>query len=288
MSRTLLRRMADNFPGPPGGPPGSSAEAAQSGSRPGRALLVAVLLVLGGAVLGLLGGVIWAAAAPRVGYQVYTLNPPTAYATNPETTAFIAADGIYTFIAVGGGALLGLAGYFFGVRRYGPVPMAGIVIGAVAAAFLARWLGPVLTGQNTFNKTLGSSKPGTLLHAPITLGAQGALAFWPVAAAFVAGGLELLSVMRARQALQADGAPVTGFGRHSRPGRGGQLWRTGPRPGAAPPQPPAPPQPQVQSQPPAQPWPDQPAVRAHQHWADPAPGGSQSSRPDEELPDPRD
>jgi hypothetical protein len=316
VSRTLLRRMADNFQRPQGGPPGFSADSAQSGSRPGRALLVAVLLVVGGVLLGLLGGVIWAAAAPRVVYQVYTLNPPTAYATNPETTAFIAADGIYTFIAVGGGALLGLAGYFLGVRRHGPVPMAGIVIGAVAAAFLARWLGPLLTGQNAFNSKLGSSKPGTLLHAPITLGAQGALAFWPVAAAFVAGGLELLSVMRARQALQADGAPASGFGRHSRQRGAGQFWRTGPRPGAAPPQPappqPAPPlqpqpqwqpQPQLQAQPQsqpetqpqpqpqpqaqAQPWPDQPAVRAHQHWADPAAGG-RPGRPDEESPDPRD
>jgi hypothetical protein len=94
VSRTLLRRMADNFQRPQGGPPGFSADSAQSGSRPGRALLVAVLLVVGGVLLGLLGGVIWAAAGPRVVYQVYTLNPPTAYATNPETTAFIAADGI--------------------------------------------------------------------------------------------------------------------------------------------------------------------------------------------------
>jgi hypothetical protein len=259
---------------------------------------VAVLLVLGGALLGLLGGVIWAAAAPRVVYQVYTLNPPTAYATNPETSAFIAADGIYTFIAVGGGALLGLAGYFFGVRRHGPVPMAGIVIGAVAAAFLARWLGPLLSGKDTFNKTLGSSKPGTLLHAPITLGAQGALAFWPVAAAFVAGGLELLSVMRARQAQQAEDAAAAGFGRHSRQRRGGPFWRGRPPAGTALPPPPGPPQPGVQPQPEAQgqppvqaqpqAWPDQPAVRARQHWADPAADGRQPGRQDEESPDPRD
>ena len=184
---------------PRGGTAGYSVVAAQAGSQPGRTVLVAVLLIAAGAVIGLLGGVIWAAAAPRVVYQVATLSPPTAYATNPETSAFIAADGTYTFIALGGGALLGLAGYLFGVRRYGPVPMLGVVLGAVAAAFLVQWAGPVLTGQDSFDNRLATSKPGALLRAPIALGAHGALAFWPVAAALVAGGLEVIAVTRARQ-----------------------------------------------------------------------------------------
>jgi len=212
--------MADNtqLP-PPGGPAGFSAVAVQPGRSPGGALLVAVLLVVTGAVLGLLGGVIWAAAAPRVVYQVYSHNPPTAYATNPETNAFIAADGIYTFIALGGGALLGLGGYLFGVRRYGPGPMVGVAAGGLAAAYVAKWLGPVLTGQDSFNSQLGSSKPGALLRAPIALGAHGALAFWPVAAAFVAGGLELASVLRARQTSH-HGPTGTGSHRAGRPGTG--------------------------------------------------------------------
>ena len=192
--------MADDIQLPPrGGTAGYSLVAAQAGSQPGRTVLAAVLLIAAGAILGLLGGVIWAAAAPRVVYQVATLSPPTAYATNPETSAFIAADGTYTIIAVVGGALLGLAGYLFGVRRYGPVPMLGVVLGAVAAAFLVQWAGPVLTGQDSFNNQLATSRPGALLRAPIALGAHGALAFWPVAAALVAGGLEAVGVMRARQ-----------------------------------------------------------------------------------------
>jgi hypothetical protein len=149
-------------------------------------------------------------------YQVYSLHPPTAFATNPETSAFIADDGIYTFIALGGGALLGLAGYFFGVRRYGVLPLIGVVLGSLAAAFLARWLGPLLTGQDSFNNLLGTSKPGVLLHAPIALGAQGALAFWPAAAALVAGGLELAAGKRTKPGLHAArGAgfpgPLTGY-----------------------------------------------------------------------------
>jgi hypothetical protein len=251
--------MADNMQLPPsGGPAGYSAVAARPGSSNGRALLAAALLVVAGALLGLLGGAIWAAAAPRVVYQVYSLHPqPVAFATNAETSAFIAADGIYTFIALGGGTLLGLAGYLFGVRQYGPAPMAGVVLGAVVAAFLAKWLGPLLTGQDSFNNQLGSSKPGQLLRAPIALGAHGALAFWPVAAAFVAGGLELVSVMRARQASHAGGPgtpPGLSFGRQPRGRR--RLGASGREPGEPSASGPPPPAPGLAGQPGSapQPW----------------------------------
>ena len=198
---------------PPGGP------------AHGRALVAACLIIVASAVVGLVAGVAWAAAAPRVVYQVYTLNPPTAYATNPETSAFIAADGWYCLLAVIGGALIGLLGYAFGVRRYGPVPMAGIVIGATGAAFLAQWLGHRQSGGPGFNRLLATSKPGTLLHAPISLGSHGALAFWPLAAAAVAGGIELTGVLRARRQPDYTADPMPGmdsFGVESWPGGPGQ------------------------------------------------------------------
>jgi hypothetical protein len=182
-----------------------------SGPAQRRALVVACLIVVGGAVVGLAAGLAWAAVAPRVVYQVYTLNPPTAYAINPETSAFIAADGWYCLLAVVGGALIGLLGYLLGVRRYGPVPMAGIVLGATAAAFLAQWLGHRQSGGPGFNHLLATSRPGTLLHAPISLGSQGALAFWPLAAAAVAGGIELVGVLRDRRQLGYSADPVPGM-----------------------------------------------------------------------------
>jgi hypothetical protein len=223
--------MADNTQlRPPGGSAGYSAVAVQPGpQRPGRGLLTAVLLVIAGALLGLIGGLIWGAIAPRVVYQVVTGLPRTAFAVNPETNAFIAADGIYTFIALGGGALLGLAGYLFGVRRYGVLPMIGTVAGAIAAAYLAAWIGNVQTGEKSFNNTLAASKPGAFLRAPIQLGSHGALAFWPVAAGLVAGGLELVSFMRARQQRHLPAGPFTSsLGRH----------RLGPQEAGAPPPPP--------------------------------------------------
>ncbi len=190
--------MAENSLLPPPGDPGPYP-AGPGLSRPpgGRALAAAALIVAASVVLGVVGGLVWAWIAPRVVYQVYTLSPPTAYAVNPETNAFIAADGIYSFMALAGGVLTGLLACRF-VRRYGPVPMAAVVLGSVVAAFLAAWTGHWATGAGTFDHLLATSKPGALLSAPISLGSHGALAFWPLAAAAVAGGVELLSYMRTR------------------------------------------------------------------------------------------
>ena len=183
-------------------------------------------------MIGIIAGLIWAAVAPRVQYQVYTLRPPTAYATNPETSAFIAADGWYCFIALAGGALIGLLAYLFAVRRYGAWPMAGVVVGSVAAAFITQWLGHRQSGGPGFDHLLATSKPGTYLYAPISLGSHGALAFWPLAAAAVAGGIELAGTIRARRQLPYGGVPMPGmdsFGaRRPRgragPGRGAGSW----------------------------------------------------------------
>jgi len=174
-------------------------------------MVAACLIMVASIVFGVAGGLIWAAVAPRVLYQVVTLNPPTAYATNPETSAFIAADGWYCLIAVVGGALIGLLGYLVGVRRYGPVPMAGIAIGATAAAFICMWLGHRQSGAPGFNRVLATSKPGALLQAPISLGSQGALAFWPLAAAAVAGGIVLVGVLRARHQDSYQAVPMPGM-----------------------------------------------------------------------------
>jgi hypothetical protein len=211
---------------PPGGPARYGGQAAQSGAPGGRALVAGLLVAAGTAVLGLAGGLIWAGIAPRVVYQVYTLKPPIAYAVNPETNAFIAADGIYCFIALAGGVLAALLCYRF-IRRYGPLPMAGLVVGSVVAAFLAMWTGHLATGAGTFDHLLATSKPGALLRAPISLGAHGALAFWPLAAGLVAGGIELAGFLRARAQARDDRLQLPGgYGRAVDPpepdGLGGQ------------------------------------------------------------------
>jgi hypothetical protein len=180
---------------PPGGP---AAGALSPGTARGRlrVLLVTLAIVVGGAVLGIAGGLVWAAIAPRALFVVASHG--VAYVVNPETSAFIAADGWFSVVAVVGGAVIGLGGYLLGVRRFGPVPAAGVLAGATAAAFLAWWTGSSL-GVAAFRHRLGTSKPGVLLRQPIDLGAHGAVTFWPLAAGAVVGGIELMMTMRGRQ-----------------------------------------------------------------------------------------
>lgn len=189
--------MTDDSTMPPAGRATSGWGPAGSEAR--RAYGAAALVALGSVVAGVVAGVLWAAIAPRVQYQVYTLKPPTAYATNPETSAFIAADGTYSFIALGAGVLAGLLSYLFAIRRWRAVPMIGLVAGSVAAAFIMAWVGHLASGGLGFDHVLATSKPGSFLSAPISLGARGALAFWPLGAAAVVGGIELARSLRARR-----------------------------------------------------------------------------------------
>jgi hypothetical protein len=174
----------------PAGPGSHPAVGAQAGlRRSGPAVLVAVLAVLAGtALLGVLAGVVWAAVAPRA--VIVVIGPGSANVLNPETSAFIAADGWFTLLTAVGGVISGLLGYLFAVRRHGAVAMAAILAGAVAAALLAKWIGQ-LPGQAAANHILALGHPGTLLNEPLSLGGIGALAFWPLAAGLVAGGIEM-------------------------------------------------------------------------------------------------
>ena len=98
----------------------------------------------------------------------------------------------------------GLAGWTLAVRRHGVVAVLGLLGGGVAAALLARWAGQ-RSGQAAFARELAASRPGTLLRSPVTLGAHGALAFWPLAAALVVGTIEAVRLMRARRQAAAAG-----------------------------------------------------------------------------------
>jgi hypothetical protein len=198
----------------------------------------------GGVLLGLACGLAWAAAAPRAVFTV--TGPGQASLVHVETGAFIGADAWYAGVAVAGGAILGLAGYQLAVRRFGPVPMAGIGLGAVAGAFAARWSGQQ-AGLAAFNSRLAASRPGTLLSAPVVLGARSAMAFWPLAACLVAGALQARAMLAARaraagrqrlvpgQALWQGGPFGSGEDGYSQPRPPGQPGRAdSPGPGLMP------------------------------------------------------
>jgi hypothetical protein len=202
---------SSQHPLPPPDGPVSGTEHPPAAAGELRALPVTLAIAAGGLVLGVIGGFVWSAAAPQAVFVVASRG--VAYVVNPETHAFIAADGWYSIIAVVGGALIGLSGYLLGVRRFGALPAAGALVGATAAAFLTWWIGHHL-GLAGFRHQLGLSKPGALIRQPVDLGARGALAFWPLAAGAVIGGIELVGALRDRQrpSPEASAPPSMAFG----------------------------------------------------------------------------
>jgi hypothetical protein len=135
----------------------------------------------GSAVLGLLGGLIWGVAAPRA--QLQEISAGVAEYVNVETRAFIGADAWFCGIAGVAGLLTGILGYRFLVARRddgGRVAATlGLVLGAVAGAFVMQWLGDQI-GLSAFNHELASSANGTRFNASLGLGAKSALVFWPL------------------------------------------------------------------------------------------------------------
>jgi len=137
--------------------------------------------VAGSAALGLLGGWIWAEAAPRALLQ--EISTGTAELMNAETRAFIGADAWFCGIAVVAGLITGIVGYRFGIARHRggtrAVVAAGLILGGVAGAFVMLWLGERI-GLSAYNQHLAASPNGTVFPESLTLGARSALAFWPM------------------------------------------------------------------------------------------------------------
>jgi len=160
------------------------------------AAAVFAVLVAGSAVVGLAAGFAWIAVAPHA--LVITTGGGSADVVNPETSAFIAADGWFGALGALGGAACGAVGWVLAVRRHGVPAVLGLLGGGVAAALVARWIGQH-SGQAAFNHLLAVSRPGTLLRAPLSLGAQGAIAFWPLAAGLVVVAVEAVRLLRDRR-----------------------------------------------------------------------------------------
>ena len=192
--------------GASGGGSGRSDGHAATGSR-GIGVLGSLAILVGSALLGVAGGFAWTQIAPKAVYVVIAHG--SADVVNPETPAFIAADAWFCVVGAVGGLIIGLVGYLLVVRRHGPAPMAAILAGGVIAALVARWIGEH-QGLHQFNRQLVSAPQGTLLHAPLALAGDTsaaiwppvpslpAVAFWPLAACLVAGGIVLVGAWRDR------------------------------------------------------------------------------------------
>lgn len=169
-------------------------------------MIALVAVIAGTAVLGAAAGFLWASVAPRALAVVVARG--SANVVDPETSAFIAADGWFTLLTAVGGVVSGLLGYTLAVRRHGALAMTGVLLGGLAAALIAMWIGQ-RSGTAAFNHSLSTDRPGTLLHVPLALGGRGPLAFWPLAAGLAAGGIELIGLLSERRRRPA---PVHAYG----------------------------------------------------------------------------
>jgi hypothetical protein len=193
-SRTLLATMSQ-LPQPPGAarpgdagpgrPPDASPERPFDASR--AAIGASLAIAAGTALLGLAAGYVWSLVAPHA--LLVVVSHGQASLVQAETSAFIAADAAFCLIMLAGGVVSGALGYLLGVRRYGPLAMAGVLAGGLGAAFLARWAGEQ-SGRATFHHLLATLPAGARLHDSLTLRASPAIVLWPIAAGLVAGGME--------------------------------------------------------------------------------------------------
>ncbi len=165
----------------------------REGRGPGRPLVVLAAVTAAVAVLGVPAGFIWAVITPRV--AVVVTGHGVAEVINPETKAFIAADGWFCVIGVAGGLLTGVVGYLVAVRRHGTVAVAGLILGGLAASLLEWWIGSRI-GRASFRGALDLGHHGAVLHSPLELRAHTALVFWPLAGALFVGVAELLAGQR--------------------------------------------------------------------------------------------
>jgi len=184
-------------PLPPGRGPRQPGDGRFGTSHPTLAALIALAVVIAGtAVLGAATGFLWASLAPRA--LAVVVSRGSANVVNPETNAFIAADGWFTLLTLAGGIVSGLLGYAFAVRRHGALAMAGVLLGGLAATLISMWIGQ-RSGTAAFNHSLAIDRPGTLLRVPLMLGGHGALGFWPLAGGLTAGGIELIALLGERR-----------------------------------------------------------------------------------------
>ena len=149
----------------------------------------------GSAVLGVVAGLIWAVVAPRALLQ--EIAHSEAELVNAETSAFILADAWFALITAVGGLITGILGYRFLIRgrpRAGSAATAGLVLGALAGALVALWVGDNI-GLGTYNHLLATSANGVFFQSSLALGAKSTLAFWPL----VTSGVILLAETGARR-----------------------------------------------------------------------------------------
>ncbi|MFC1403820.1 MULTISPECIES: hypothetical protein [Streptacidiphilus] len=152
--------------------------------------LIAVLLLAGSALLGVLAGFLWHWLAPKV--PLYA-DSSAVYLKDPEGEQAIGADGTFAIIGGCAGLLAGAVAYWLSRRRQGGVTVAlGLVAGGLLGGYIAMKLGTALGPGGNVIATAKSVPTGSTFYGPLKLTAKGVLLTWPAAAMVVLIGLTAL------------------------------------------------------------------------------------------------
>lgn len=125
-------------------------------------LLLAAVVAVTLAALGLPLGLLWRVLAPRVEF-VMTEQGPAPVQAEPE--GFVADDGWYVVLTLGVGILAAILVWLLLRRQRGPLILVGLVIGSVAGGVLTLWLGSHI-GYEHYRDLVANAPVGTHIFRP--------------------------------------------------------------------------------------------------------------------------
>jgi hypothetical protein len=134
-----------------------------------------VVCLLGYAIAGAVGGVVWDRVTTLAAYRV---TKSGAYIDEPGLSLVFSSDGWFLVVGLGlglvGGAALGLA-----YRRHGFVMVLAVLAGSCLAGYVAYRLGHQL-GPTDLRERLRAAKPGQLVPIALSVRSTGCLLGWPI------------------------------------------------------------------------------------------------------------
>lgn len=148
----------------------------------------ALVVLVGGALLGLVAGLAWTRLADHVRIVITGQGPDLM---TYETNQFFSGDGMFAVIGLVVGAIVGIVAYLWR-RQRGVVVLLGAGLGALVAALVAWQLGRHI-GLAGYHRLLHSAHVGSQFDRPVDLRAKATLICWPLASVAVYTALVLLS-----------------------------------------------------------------------------------------------
>jgi hypothetical protein len=222
------------------------APAAVPGRRWWREGLIALIIAVVLAALGLPLGLLWSAVSPKV---EFVMTDQGAAMMQAEPEGYVAGDGSYVLITFAAGLAAAIVVWALVRRHRGPLVLVGLVVGCVAGGVLTAWLGHAI-GYDHYRDLLHHARVGAHFLRPpkvragdygLWLGflprAQGAVLVQAVAAAMA---YLILAAFHAepdlRPSANEPGEPVDGanWGPTASPAPTGSPARPGSDPAASP------------------------------------------------------